>query len=94
MTTTSHTILCGSCKCAVQSVPNPKAHDKVTCPRCNRSDRFDAVMRVVKEHVTHSTARALHEGMAKAVRGSKFLKLTSNGPGYRSFRWIASGYGS
>ncbi|MGF7171525.1 hypothetical protein FHS91_003225 [Sphingobium xanthum] len=51
-------------------------------------------MRVVKEHVTHSTARALHEGMAKAVRGSKFLKLTSNGPGYRSFRWIASGYGS
>jgi len=93
MSRTEHTILCGTCKCPAESVPNPKPHDKVTCPRCHRSDRFDHVMRTVAKHVEHRTAQMMHDSLARATRDSKVLKLTSQRPGYQSFRWIAGNYG-
>lgn len=90
---TQVTILCGACKCAVQTVTNPKANDQVACPRCNRSDRFDKVMATVKEYVVHCTQRALHESMAKATHGSRVFKVTSQKPANRSFRWVTSDMG-
>lgn len=89
----SHTILCGACKCAAKTVPDPKSHDQVTCPRCGRSDRFDNVMRTVNEHIAHGASKMLHDGLTKAVRGSKFIKVTGQRPGYRSFRWVAGNFG-
>ena len=85
----NHAILCGTCKCPAETVPNPEPHDKVTCPRCHRSDRFDHVMRVFSEYVAHAASESLHHGLAKAVRGSKFVKVSGKGPRKRSFRWIA-----
>lgn len=89
----SHTILCGSCQCAAKTVENPQPHDQVVCPRCGRSDRLDNVLRIVKEHVSHSTAEMLHNTLAEAMRGSKFIKLTSQRPSKRAFRWVAGNYG-
>lgn len=86
-------ILCGACKCAVQTVSNPKANDQVTCPRCNRSDRFDKVMAAVREYVGHCAQTAMHESLTRAARGSRFIKLTSKKPSNRSFRWVTSDMG-
>jgi hypothetical protein len=82
-------VLCGSCKCAVETVANPKPHDKVACPRCGRSDRFDQVMNTIGEYVVHLTQEALAERMAKANRSNSFIKFEMKKPSYRSFRWIA-----
>lgn len=87
----THTIACGSCKVAAQTVANPKADDEVTCPRCNRRDRFDHVMATVKKHVVHVTQKQLQEGMRRAVSGSRFIKVTTKPLGNPSFRWVALG---
>lgn len=86
-------ILCGSCKCAVQTVANPKANDQVSCPRCNRSDRFDKVMNTAKEHLLHHMQRSLHARSTKAANASKFVKITFQKPVNRSFRWVTSDKG-
>lgn len=93
MSLSSHTILCGSCKREAKSVPNPKPHDKVTCSGCGREDSFENVMRSVKDYITHSAAQYLSKGIADAVRGSKFIKVTSQAPQHRSFRWITTELG-
>ena len=87
----THTIACGSCKIAAQSVENPKPDDEVTCPQCSRRDRFDDVIRTVKEHVAYVVQKRLDDTLRGATRGSKFLKVTSKRPGNRSFSWIALG---
>lgn len=89
MTTSTHTILCGACKRPAETVPNPKPNDEVACPRCHRRDRYDHVMRSVKDYIEHSLAQGIHDSFAKGLRGSKFIKLTSQRPSQRSFRWIA-----
>lgn len=81
-------ILCGSCNCPAQTVPDPKPQDKVTCPRCDRSDTLQNVQRIVGEHVAYEASRSLNESLARAVRGSRFLKFTPNRLPQRSFRWI------
>lgn len=88
-----HTILCGSCKSPAKSIPEPKPDDKVSCPRCGREDRFDSVMRSVKDYVTDSAAESLSASLANAVRGSKFIKVTSQPRPQRSFRWITTDLG-
>lgn len=82
-------ILCGSCKCPAQTVADAKPQDKVTCPRCNRSDTIDNVRRIVGEHVAYETSRMLSESLARATRGNSFLKLTPQRQPQRTFRWIA-----
>jgi hypothetical protein len=89
MPTTNHAVLCGACKCAVEPLSNPKAHDKVSCPRCGRSDRFDKVMATLSEYFAHLTEKALAERLAKTARSNSRVKLTIKKPGHRSFRWIA-----
>jgi hypothetical protein len=89
MSATNHAVLCGSCKCAVKTVTNPKAHDKVSCPRCGRSDRYDKVMETVRDYVVHLTHKSLAEGLSKATRGNSFVKFKMEQPSNRSFRWIA-----
>jgi transposase-like protein len=90
MTSSTHTVLCGSCKCAVETVANPKAHDKVTCPRCGRSDRFDKVMATVQEFVAHLAQKAISESLSRATRGNRFVKFKPQHTAHRSFRWITS----
>ena len=92
MSHSSHTILCGSCKRPAESVPNPKPNDNVTCPRCHRSDSFKNVMASIQEHVAHETAKALSASFAKAARGSKFIKVSSQPPRQRTFRWVAGNF--
>lgn len=87
----THTIACGSCKVAAQSVANPKPDDEVTCPRCHRHDRFENVMRSVKEHVAHAAAKHLSDGLRRASSGNSFIKFEAKPVGNRSFRWIALG---
>jgi hypothetical protein len=89
MSSQNLTVLCGGCKCAVETVANPQAHDKVTCPRCHRSDRFDKVMDSVKEHVLHLTTKAMSESLARSTRGNRYVKFETKQPSHRSFRWIS-----
>ena len=89
MSSTKGNILCGSCKCAVKAVPNPKPHDQVTCPRCNRSDRFDKVMNSVGDHVAYLTHKSMAESLSRSTRSNSFIKFSANKPANRSFRWIS-----
>jgi DNA-directed RNA polymerase subunit RPC12/RpoP len=93
MSHTTHTILCGSCKSPAEAVPDPKADDYVTCSRCGRKDRFDHVMRSVKDYVQHRMAQGIHDSLAKGLGSSNFIKLTSQRPSNRSFRWITTDLG-
>lgn len=93
MSTTTQAVLCGSCKCAVETVSNPKPHDKVSCPRCGRSDRFDQVMATVREYVLHLTKKAMSEAFAKAARGNRFVKFKAQHVPHRTFRWMTDGKG-
>ena len=83
-------VLCGSCTCVAETVANPKANDDVTCPRCNRRDRFDKVMKVVGEHVAYQASILISDSLAKSNRGNPFVKLSVKKPPNRTFRWIAS----
>lgn len=93
MSTSNHTVLCGTCKCAVETVSNPKPHDKVSCPRCGRSDRFDKVMDSVREFVVHLTHKSLTESLAKSTRGNSFIKFKAQRLPNRSFRWVCTDIG-
>jgi len=89
MPTTNHAVLCGACKCSVEPVSNPKAHDKISCPRCHRSDRYDKVMATVSEYLAHLLEKATAERLSKTARSNSGVKLTIKKPSNRSFRWIA-----
>lgn len=84
------TVLCGSCKRAVETVPNPKPHDKVSCPRCGRSDRFDKVMATVSEFTAYLAQKAIAESLARSTRGNSFIQFKPQHIAHRSFRWITS----
>lgn len=88
MSTTTQAILCGSCKSPAKTVANPKPHDEVKCPRCGRSDRFDNVMRSVKDHVAYLTQKYISERLSKSTSGNRFIKFEVKKPSNRSFRWI------
>lgn len=87
------TIFCGACKGPAKSVSNPKPDDTVSCSRCGREDRFDNVMRSVQDYVTDSLAKSLNASMAKAVRNSKFVKVTTKSVPQRSYRWVSTEVG-
>lgn len=89
MSSRNSKVLCGACKCPVETVANPKAHDKVTCPRCGRSDRFDKVMDSVKEHIGYLAQKSFAESLSRSTRGNRFVKLKVDKPRHRSFRWIS-----
>lgn len=89
MPNSRHSVLCGGCKCAVETVANPKSHDKVTRPRCGRSDRFDKVMATVQEYVAHLAQKRISESLASATRGNSFIKFKPQNVTNRSFRWVA-----
>ncbi len=90
MTTTTQQVLCGQCKCAVETVADPKADDKVTCPQCGRSDRFDNVMDSVKGYVGELAAQHLSDMMRKTARSNRFVKVTVNQRPERRFDWICT----
>ncbi len=90
MSSTNQTVLCGGCKSAVETVPDPKPNDQVSCPRCGRTDRFDKVMESVGRYAAQLAAKHLAEGFAKSTRGNSFIKLTVKHQPDRSFRWICS----
>ena len=88
----THTIACGSCKIPAECVANPKPNDDVTCPRCNRRDRFDDVMAAVKKHILHMTKKQLNERIRRATSGNSFVKFETKPLGNPNFRWIALGF--
>lgn len=89
MSTTEINPLCGACKCRVKAPANPQPHDKVTCPRCGRSDRFDKVVETVGQHIVHLTHEPMAESIAKSARGNSFIQMTMEKPPHRSFRWVS-----
>ena len=89
MSKTKGAVLCGSCKCEVKAVANPKPHDKVICPRCGRSDRFDKVMVTLQEYAAHLAQKHIAEGFASAARRNSRVKFKPQNVSNRSFRWIA-----
>ena len=88
-----HEILCGACKSPAQSVPNPEPHDKVVCSGCGREDRFDDVMRSVRQYVTDSVAQSLNASLADVARRSKFIKVTKQHRPQSSYRWLSTDLG-
>lgn len=93
MSSSKTTVLCGGCKCAVKTVANPKPHDKVSCPRCGRSDRFDKVMDTVREYVVHLTYKSISKGLAESTRGNSFVKFKPQNRPNPSFRWVCTDLG-
>jgi len=93
MSSVKSTVLCGSCKCAVEAAPDSKPNDKVTCPRCGRYDRFDKVMDTVSEYAAHLIKKSLAESLAKAARGNRLVKFKPQHVSNRSFRWICTDFG-
>lgn len=93
MSTTETTVLCGGCKCAVETVANPEPHDKVTCPGCGKSDRFDKVMESAGAYVTEVAAEHMSEAIRDATRRSSFIKADIKKRPNRSFDWICTDIG-
>lgn len=88
MSSSEQTILCGDCKCPVESVAEPQTDDQVTCPQCGRADSFDQVMSTVKEYIGYLASKHIAKSLADSFGGSGgFIKVSSNQPAYRSFRW-------
>ena len=77
MSSSSHTILCGSCRVAVEGPSDPKHDDMITCPKCGRSDNFENVAASVKAFVEEMAGRSLQETIRKSFRGSKIIKVTT-----------------
>ncbi len=90
MTTTTLEVLCGQCKCAVETVANPDPDSKVSCPQCGRSDRYDAVMASVKSYIGELAAQHLSEMMRNTTRNNRFVKVTVNKRPERRFDWICT----
>ena len=90
MSTIKIPVLCGGCKCAVETVANPEAHDQVTCTGCGRTDSFDNVMTSVKEFLLYSLSKQFSEGLAKSTRGNRSIKFTAKQQPQRTFRWIST----
>lgn len=89
MAVSTHKILCGSCKSVLEGPTEPKPDDVVTCAGCGQHDTFQNVMAEVKQYVVDRTAKMISDSMANAVRGSKFIKVTSKPGPQRSYRFIA-----
>lgn len=93
MSTTNATILCGACKSPAEAVPNPEPHDKVVCTGCGREDRFDDVMRSVRDYVTDCAAKSLNATLAEVAGRSKFIKVDKQFNRQSSFRWVSTDLG-
>ncbi len=77
MTDDIQTILCGSCRVAVEGPADPNAQDVFSCPDCGQSDTYKNVMASVKAFATELAARSLQESLRKSFRGSKSIQLTT-----------------
>ena len=89
MSVSTHKLLCGSCKADLKGPAKPDADDVITCSGCGQHDTFENVVREVKEYVTYRTAKELNASIAKAMSGSKFIKVTSKLAPERRYRFIA-----
>lgn len=90
---TQHEILCGSCQSPAKAVADPKPDDKIVCSGCGREDRFDDVMRSVKEYVTDCMAKSLNAKLGEIARRNKFIKVEKQFNRQTSFRWITTELG-
>lgn len=88
MSSSTHAILCGACKRQVETVPDPKPDDQVTCAGCGRADRFDKVMASLKEHIGYLTQKAMSEHLRKTTRRNGFIKFEPQQVRHRDFRWM------
>lgn len=82
------TVKCAKCDCALKGPTNPQPNDRMECPRCGDGDTVERVMSEVKEYVKDQMATALVEGMRRATRGSKFLKVSSKSSAHRDYRFV------
>ena len=78
-------ILCGKCK--VPALPDDSGK-MIVCPECRRKDTVAWVEKEVGQYIQHFAAQHIHKSLSSAVRGSKYLKVTSKPPPRRGFRWI------
>lgn len=90
MSSTETAVLCGSCNSAVETVADPKPHDKVTCTGCGKSDRFDKVIGSVTAYAGEVAAEHMSKAVRDVARRSKFIKADIKKRPNRSFDWICS----
>lgn len=93
MGSTETAVLCGGCNSTVETVADPKPHDKVTCTGCGKSDRFDKVMESVQTYATEVAAEHMAEAVRKVASRSKIIKADIKKRPNRSFDWICSDMG-
>ena len=84
----THEIKCARCKVALKGPPNPKAQDRIECPRCGVGDSFKRVMDEVKEQAAEQMSDALGRTLEAALRGSKNMKLTKTSRARKPHRLI------
>lgn len=86
--TTTHKILCGSCKTDLKGPSDPKPDDVITCPTCGNGDTFENVLREAKEYIANGFSKSLGDMLAKSTRNSKFVKFKSQRAPQRSYRFV------
>jgi hypothetical protein len=87
-----HTILCGNCRTPVEGPEEPRPEDQITCSNCGQSDKFEAVLESAKAFATDSAANSLNTSLAKAVKGSKFVKFKASPIPRRAYKWIIADF--
>jgi hypothetical protein len=70
--------MCARCKCALELIPDAQPEPRAACPQCGEGDTVENIQREVGEYVKEQTAQAMIKDIANGVRGSKYLKFTSN----------------
>lgn len=75
MTNDTKPIKCFKCKEPLVGPAEPKPEDTFRCPVCGEHDTLDNVLTEVKAFATEAAAKHLNEGLERAARSSKFLKV-------------------
>lgn len=86
----THDILCGSCKTPVQGPSEPADDDIIKCANCGQSDCFGVVLESITRYATDAAGRHLQQRAKQAVRGSKFITFKADPIPNRTYRWIVA----
>ncbi len=86
--TRSGKIVCGACECVPEGPSDPNPGDRIFCPRCNRADKFEDVLKSVADYIADNEKQALSGLVAEVVRGNKHIHLSNQRSAKLSHRWI------
>lgn len=88
MTVDLKTVKCGKCRVPLKLPAEGDTDTDFSCPKCGRKDGRDAVLREVSAFIEDATAQYLNEGLKRAARGSKFMKVVEKPRHRRTYRYV------